>query len=114
MKRKYHLQDASKKTPAKTFYIIKSAQRTVINRFDATCKGNGISESAGHTEQCEFLGLFVWLWIHLDCGWGSQRHVHYCHTSKKRDKTSLIILIELGIVMTAKSPEMARKTKKAY
>lgn len=30
MKRKYHLQDASKKTPAKTFYIIKSAQRTVI------------------------------------------------------------------------------------
>lgn len=33
---------------------------------------------------------------------------------QKRDKTSLIILIELGIVKTAKSPEMARKTKKAY
>lgn len=29
-------------------------------------------------------------------------------------KNSPIILIELGIVITAKSPEMARKTKKAY
>lgn len=32
----------------------------------------------------------------------------------KTKKDSPIILIELGIVMTAKSPEMARKTKKAY
>lgn len=110
MKRKYHLQDASKKTPAKTFFHTKVSSVLIIDLGMRLARAMVFARAAAIPNNASFLACsfgsgYIWT------GEEGQRHVP-CVTG--RDENSLIILIELGIVMTAKSPEMARNTKKAY
>lgn len=111
MKRKYHLQDASKKTPAKTFFHTKVSSVLIIDLGMRLARAMVFARAAAIPNNASFLACsfgsgYIWT------GEGGSTACPMCH--ERRDENSLIILIELGIVMTAKSPEMARNTKKAY
>jgi hypothetical protein len=67
-------------------------------------KGDGIGQSSGHSKQCQLLGLFRRVWVHLNC------MISSASQAQRILGDIPIILIADGMVNTASKAEIARKT----